>query len=97
MQLVLGEVGYQAAMIVAITVFAVTAIVIGLRILSRHVENQSRARCMQLHGGMDNLDQGVVLFTDKQEIISCNRRFQEIYGLTPEQAAPGTPIERLRR
>jgi signal transduction histidine kinase/AmiR/NasT family two-component response regulator len=96
-QLVLGEVGYQAAMIVAITAFAVTAIVIGLRILSRHVENQSRARCMQLLGAMDNLDQGVVLFTDKQEIVFCNRRFQEIYGLTPAQVTPGTPIEQLRR
>ena len=36
-----------------------------------------------------------MLFSDKREVVFCNRRYREIYGLTLEQAKPGTPIELL--
>ena len=69
--------------------------IIGLRILLRYLENDCHARWRQLVTAIDNLAQGVILFSDKREVVFCNRRYQEIYGLTAEQVKPGTPIEHL--
>jgi signal transduction histidine kinase/ActR/RegA family two-component response regulator len=44
---------------------------------------------------MDKLDQGIILFSDKREVVFCNQRYREIYGLTLEQVKPGTPIAQL--
>ena len=89
---VLGVVGYQPLMILAITVVAVTTGLIGSRVLWRHLEGHFRAPLLR---AIDKMDQGIVLFSDKREVVFCNHRYQEIYGLSLEQVKPGTPIEKL--
>ena len=91
----LGDVGYQSLMILAITALGVTAGLIGLRFLLRPPETVWRRRQAQLLAAIDNLDHGAVLFTEKREVIFCNRRHREIYGLTLEQVKPGTPMRQL--
>ena len=92
MRAVLGEVGYQPLIILAITALCVAAGIIGLRFLLRRLENHCRA---PLLSAMDKLDQGIILFSDKREVVFCNQRYREIYGLTLEQVKPGTPIAQL--
>ena len=36
------------------------------------------------------MPQGLAMFDAEQRLIVCNRRYAEMYGLTPEQVKPGT-------
>lgn len=82
---VLGEVGYQPLIVLAITASAVAAGIFGLQFRLRRLVKRYRARCTQLLAAMDQMDEGVILFTDKRKVIFCNRRYREIYGFTEEQ------------
>src|SRR3984957_19936607 len=44
---------------------------------------------------LQNLSLGLTNFDDKRAILFCNRRYIEIYGLSPEQVTPGTPLREL--
>jgi PAS domain S-box-containing protein len=46
---------------------------------------------------IDNLSQGLVVFDKDRKVVICNKRYREIYGLTAEQVAPGTPTSHLIR
>jgi diguanylate cyclase (GGDEF)-like protein len=46
---------------------------------------------------LDHLSLGVVVFDGRREVVFCNRRYMEIYGLSAEQVKPGTPISQLIR
>ena len=48
-----------------------------------------------LEEAIDNLSLGIVIFDSKREVVFCNRRYMEIYGLSPEQVKPGTPTSEL--
>jgi diguanylate cyclase (GGDEF)-like protein len=48
-----------------------------------------------LEEAVDKLSLGIVIFDHKREVVFCNRRYMEIYGLTPEQVKPGTPTSHL--
>ena len=41
---------------------------------------------------IDNMSQGLTLFDADQRLMVCNRRYVEMYGLTPDQVPPGTPF-----
>ena len=45
----------------------------------------------------DNLSLGIVVFSAAHEVVFCNARYQEIYGLSAEQVKPGTPTSELIR
>jgi diguanylate cyclase (GGDEF)-like protein len=44
---------------------------------------------------IDNLSQGVVLFDEKRQVVFCNARYGQIYGLSEAQIRPGTPVSQL--
>ena len=44
---------------------------------------------------VNRLSLGLIIFDKKREIVFCNQRYLEIYGLTPEQVKPGTPISEM--
>ena len=46
---------------------------------------------------IDNMSLGLVVFDGRYELVFCNARYIEIYGLSPEQVKPGTPISELIR
>ena len=50
-----------------------------------------------LEDAIDNLSLGLIVFDGRRELVLCNRRYLEIYGLSAEQAKPGTPISQLIR
>jgi diguanylate cyclase (GGDEF)-like protein len=44
---------------------------------------------------INNLSLGFIIFDNKREVVFCNTRYMEIYGLAPEQVKRGTPISSL--
>src|SRR6185369_2091149 len=46
---------------------------------------------------INNLSLGIVVFDEKREVVFCNGRYREMYGLSPEQVKPGTPTSELIR
>jgi diguanylate cyclase (GGDEF)-like protein/PAS domain S-box-containing protein len=50
-----------------------------------------------LKEAFNNLSLGIIIFDDKREVVFCNARYLEIYGLSAEQAKPGTPTSELIR
>jgi diguanylate cyclase (GGDEF)-like protein len=51
----------------------------------------------QLNSVLDNMIQGVTFFDVNQELIICNRRYREIYGLSLQQTRTGTPLSEILR
>ena len=50
-----------------------------------------------LAGALNNLPLGLIVFDARREVVFCNARYMEIYGLSPQQVKPGTPIGELIR
>ncbi|MBR1147569.1 EAL domain-containing protein [Bradyrhizobium sp. AUGA SZCCT0431] len=51
----------------------------------------------RLEQAINHLSLGIVVFDEKREVVFCNRRYAEMYGLSPEQVKPGTPTSELIR
>ena len=48
-----------------------------------------------LEEAVGNLSLGLIIFDARREVVFCNARYMEIYGLTPEQVKPGTSVSQL--
>src|SRR6476646_4505328 len=61
----------------------------------------SASRATQLSApfeeAINNLSLGIVVFDEKREVVFCNERYREMYGLSREQVKPGTPTRELIR
>jgi diguanylate cyclase (GGDEF)-like protein len=51
----------------------------------------------RLEEAINHLSLGIVVFNEKREVVFCNRRYAEMYRLSPEQIKPGTPTSELIR
>ena len=63
--------------------------------IARAVDPEPAHQGRLLAQAIDNLSLGLIIFDSKREVVFCNRRYTEIYGLSPEQTKPGTPIREL--
>jgi diguanylate cyclase (GGDEF)-like protein/PAS domain S-box-containing protein len=43
----------------------------------------------QLDVAMNSMSQGLAMYDSEQRLVVCNRRYAEMYGLSPEQVRPG--------
>jgi diguanylate cyclase (GGDEF)-like protein len=50
-----------------------------------------------LEAAINHPSLGLVIFDGKREVVFCNPRYREIYGLSVEQVKPGTPTSELIR
>ena len=50
-----------------------------------------------LEEAINNLSLGCIIFDRKRKLVFCNKRYMEIYRLSPEQVKPGTPLRELIR
>jgi diguanylate cyclase (GGDEF)-like protein len=53
-------------------------------------QEQLRTQNLQLDAAINNMSQGLAMFDADLRLIVCNRRYSEMYGLTPDQVKPGT-------
>jgi len=44
---------------------------------------------------LENMSQGLCMFDRNQRLVVCNRHYAEMYGLSPEQTAPGTTLRTI--
>jgi diguanylate cyclase (GGDEF)-like protein len=51
----------------------------------------------RLEEAVNHLSLGIVIFDEKREVVFCNGRYREMYGLSPEEVKPGTPTRELIR
>ena len=58
-------------------------------------EEQLRTQYHHLDAALNNIVQGLAMFDAEHRLVLSNRRYAEIYQLTPEQVQPGTPLKRI--
>src|SRR4029450_7799056 len=51
----------------------------------------------RLEEAIKNFSLRIVIFDEKREVVFCNERYRQMYGLSPEQVKPGTPTRELIR
>ncbi|WP_423416119.1 EAL domain-containing protein [Hyphomicrobium sp. B1] len=51
----------------------------------------------RVDAAINNLPQGLCMFDAEQNLIICNRRYAELYGLKPELTVAGTPLRSILR
>jgi len=49
----------------------------------------------QLMDAIENISEGFSLYDDDDKLTLCNGTYRDLYGYSEQDAAPGTPIERL--
>src|SRR5262249_23930979 len=47
------------------------------------------------NAAIENMAHGMVMFDRDQRLLVCNRRYAEMYDLTPDQTKPGTSIREI--
>ncbi len=52
-------------------------------------------KSQQLDAALNNMPQGLAMFDNEQRLVVCNKRYTEMYGLPPEQMAPGTSLRAI--
>jgi diguanylate cyclase (GGDEF)-like protein len=62
--------------------------------LSREAD-QRRAADARFEAAIGHMRQGLAVFGADQRLVMCNRAFLEMYGITPEEAPPGTPLQAI--
>src|SRR5206468_11327196 len=50
---------------------------------------------VQLDAALENMSQGLVMLDGNHKMLLCNKRYLEIYGLSPEIAKPGLTLSKL--
>lgn len=60
-------------------------------------EQQLRAQNVQLDAALNNIAQGLAMFDADQRLVLCNRRYAEIYELSPDQVTLGTTLLEIIR
>ena len=58
-------------------------------------EGKLRLQNLQLEAALDNMVQGLAMFDSEQRLVVCNRRYAEIYELSPEQVKLGTTLQEI--
>jgi diguanylate cyclase (GGDEF)-like protein len=54
-----------------------------------------REQTLRLDTALNNMSQGLGMFDAEQRVVVCNDRFARMYGLSPEQARPGTTLREI--
>ncbi|MEP7030177.1 MAG: PAS-domain containing protein, partial [Pseudolabrys sp.] len=70
----------------ALTAMLATALVMG--VLAARMRTYNRA----MIGTLDNMSQGLCMFDRNEKLVICNKRYVELYQLSPEISAPGVTI-----
>jgi diguanylate cyclase (GGDEF)-like protein/PAS domain S-box-containing protein len=86
--------GGLAAVTIAIMIFLI------VRQLSRGHELSKRSLALEkqrLDMAINHMPQGLLLFDSSERIVVCNRRYIEMYGLSPDVIKPGCSFRRLIR
>lgn len=75
----------------AVSTLSIALIMTQRRRLAKGLEQQT----VISHAALDNMTQGLSMFDDEHRLVTCNRRYRDIYQLPAELCAPGTPLTKI--
>jgi PAS domain-containing protein len=61
----------------------------------RQQEEKLRAQNIQLDVALNNMSQGLCLFDANQHVVIANRRYAEMYGISPDLLQEGTSLQQI--
>jgi len=65
------------------------------RELARQQQTNLRIRNLQFDTAINNMTQGLCFFDAQQRLIVCNKRYLEMYGLSPDRVGTGTTLAEI--
>ena len=65
------------------------------RWFSKHSEQKLRELNTRLDAALNNMTQGLCMFNSDEEVVVLNRRFLEMYKLSPQVVKPGCKLREL--
>src|SRR5262249_17198845 len=74
---------------------ALLVVSLAAAILSAALYRRCRMQNSELIAAFDNMSEGLCMFDTATRLILCNRRYIEMYGLTPELTKPGISLREL--
>src|SRR6476620_9710186 len=63
--------------------------------IARAIDPEPAQPAWLLEQAFNNLSLGLIICDSKFEVVFCNKRYMEIYGLSSEQVKRGTPVREL--
>ena len=84
--------GYLIAAILTLVIIVVTVLSINSSLV--HEEDRKRLELtnIRLNATFANMPYGVCMYNDDRQLMLANDLYRTMYGLTPEQVRPGTPL-----
>ena len=61
----------------------------------RHLTRELHTRNSMFDAILESMSQGLCLFDAEQRVVFANRRYAEIYGLSPDNIRPGTSLKEI--
>ncbi|HEU0060525.1 MAG TPA: PAS-domain containing protein, partial [Hyphomicrobiaceae bacterium] len=61
----------------------------------RQQEEKLRAQNLQLDVALNNMSQGLCLFDANQRVVIANRRYADMYGISPDLLREGTSLQQI--
>ncbi|WP_244567898.1 bifunctional diguanylate cyclase/phosphodiesterase [Bradyrhizobium erythrophlei] len=79
----------QTRFFIAVAAASILLIVITLYLIFRLMTRRLSIEKQRLDTAINNMTQGLLLFDAAKRLIVCNRRYIEMYGLSPDVVKPG--------
>ena len=86
--------GLGSTVFLLFSIYLLTAITRQIRLLSDS-ETSLAQKSQQLDAALNNMSQGLTMIDRQRRLVVSNTQFADIYGLTPEQTKPGTPLQNI--
>jgi diguanylate cyclase (GGDEF)-like protein/PAS domain S-box-containing protein len=83
---------HALALAVAVTTVAILGMCLVGAIADRRSQGLVGAQQRTLDVALNNMNQGLVMFDATAKVVVCNRRYMEMYKLTPDQVRPGRKL-----
>ncbi len=74
--------------------FVIAVILLGTGLLMRQTRRMAEKSSV-LGLTLDSISHGLVMVDSQMRLIVCNKRYADMYGLTPAQTKPGTPLRTI--
>jgi methyl-accepting chemotaxis protein len=82
-------------MSLAAAIAVVAVVVLCASLAGAFLDSRLREKFVQVQSALNNMTQGLCMFDGTPQLILCNERYLEMYGLTRAQAYPGCHLRDL--
>ncbi|MFK4581149.1 bifunctional diguanylate cyclase/phosphodiesterase [Bradyrhizobium ottawaense] len=79
----------QTKFFVAIAVLSIALLVLTLFLIFRQMTRRLSVEKQRLDTALNTMTQGLLMFDQDERLIVCNRRYIDMYGLSPQVVKPG--------